>query len=183
MIDFLISLDKQINIAIPALRSAWLTKIFYYLTLLGNWPIAAIAVILFSAILWFKNGKKYLFPFYLVVVGSSLSGQIIKLIFHRFRPVAEMIKENTYSFPSGHATLAVALYGFITYFLWHRTLKSKNKTLILVFGAILILLIGFSRIYLGVHYLSDVLAGYLLGSTWLIIGILIIERPKLKFKK
>ena len=60
MIDFLISLDKQINIAIPALRSAWLTKIFYYLTLLGNWPIAAIAVILFSAILWFKKWKKIL---------------------------------------------------------------------------------------------------------------------------
>ena len=82
-----------------------------------------------------------------------------------------MYLEKSFSFPSGHATIAVAFYGFIIYFLI-KNVKSWNRKINIFFtGFILIILIGFSRLYLGVHFVSDVWAGYLIGAIWLIIGI------------
>jgi undecaprenyl-diphosphatase len=94
-----------------------------------------------------------------------------KFIFHRARPGVAIYPENSFSFPSGHATIAVAFYGFLTYALIRSSKKWKRKINIFFVGFILIFLIGFSRLYLGVHYFSDVWGGYLAGAIWLIIAI------------
>jgi len=94
-----------------------------------------------------------------------------KIVFHRPRPEFPVYVETSFSFPSGHATIAIALYGFLAYILIQEVHSWKKKVNIF-FGAILLaILIGLSRLYLGVHYVSDILGGYLLGFLWLIVGI------------
>ncbi|MCX6742949.1 MAG: LssY C-terminal domain-containing protein, partial [Candidatus Parcubacteria bacterium] len=91
--------------------------------------------------------------------------------------------EKSASFPSGHAALAMALFGFLIYFAW-RNLKSWPDKLNALFAGILIIIaVGFSRLYLGLHYLSDILGGYLLALLWLIISINLIEWPGFKKEK
>jgi undecaprenyl-diphosphatase len=99
-------------------------------------------------------------------------------LINRARPGADIAYylENSQSFPSGHSAIAMAFFGFITYyFIYHVTGKDK-KTLVLLFGALLIALVGFSRLYLGVHFLSDVIGGFLIGGLWLIVSITFRER-------
>jgi undecaprenyl-diphosphatase len=111
-----------------------------------------------------------------------------KIILHRSRPDTALYIENTFSFPSGHATIAMSFYGFLTYLLIRNFSKWKRKTNIFFSGFAIIILIGFSRLYLGVHYLSDVLGGYLSGAIWLIIAISLSEyfmskKPEINYTK
>ncbi|MFZ1586333.1 MAG: phosphatase PAP2 family protein, partial [Saprospiraceae bacterium] len=90
-------------------------------------------------------------------------------------------QEYSYSFPSGHSMAAVAFYGMIFYLIIRNNLS--HRLFWFVAGIVFILLIGFSRIYLGVHFLTDVLAGYVLGLLWLLLGLSIIEWYKIKSKR
>ncbi|WP_267927506.1 LssY C-terminal domain-containing protein [Desulfolithobacter dissulfuricans] len=98
-----------------------------------------------------------------------------KLAFHRPRPDEAVLLESSYFFPSGHATMAVAFYGFLGYLLIRSAKQWKIRVNLFFLTCIPILLIGLSRIVLGVHYLSDVWSGYLVGTLWLIIGISLSE--------
>ena len=94
----------------------------------------------------------------------------LKATFHRTRPeFAAEFHMTSWSFPSGHAMDSLISYGLLAY--WLRTKFSEWRVLIRITAIAVILLIGYSRIYLGVHYLSDVLAGYSAGMVWLIVCI------------
>lgn len=104
--------------------------------------------------------------------GAGLLNFLLKHLFERSRPdILRIITETGYSFPSGHAMGALCFYGIAAFFLCLRLERPKYKLLLSLFAAFYILLIGLSRIYLGVHYPSDVLAGYIAGSTWLFFCI------------
>lgn len=163
--------DNNFNQLMILFRSDYFIKIFLWITSLGHWSAVTISALVFSLTLWIWKKKIYIIAFWLSLAGSTLINFLSKLAFHRPRPLYPIYLENSFSFPSGHATVAVAVYGFMIYFLFRQTKKIINRTLILFSGLILILAIGFSRLYLGVHYLSDVWAGYLLGLLWLILGI------------
>jgi undecaprenyl-diphosphatase len=94
---------------------------------------------------------------------------VLKSVFQRSRPelVESGYQASFYSFPSGHATVAVGFYGMLTLVLAYR-LRGKARWAMAVSGILLVLLIGFSRLYLGVHYPTDVLAGYLAALLWLV---------------
>jgi undecaprenyl-diphosphatase len=87
------------------------------------------------------------------------------------------------SFPSGHAIMAVTFYGFIIYILFHTVDHSGAKYFLTALLVILILLIGFSRIYLRVHYASDVLSGFIIGLLWLFISLAVLNRIEHYFKE
>jgi undecaprenyl-diphosphatase len=116
------------------------------------------------------------------VLGGELFVWIIKNIIERPRPplTNALVIENSYSFPSGHSFIAIAFYGLITFFLFESLKKKYLKTLIVIFGLVLIILIGSSRIYLGAHWPSDVLASYTSGLAWLSF-IITITHIKRKF--
>lgn len=119
------------------------------------------------------------------VLGSELLAFLAKFIIQRPRP-ADLIPvyiEKSYSFPSAHATIAVAFYGFLTIFLWKNSRNWKSKINYFFWGITIIFLIGLSRVYLGVHYFGDVMGGYLLGLLWLIIAFSIIEWQLIKQEK
>ena len=112
---------------------------------------------------------------------SSVVNLIIKNIIRRDRPdkINWLITESNFSFPSGHSMMATVFYGFLTYLLYRSKLNKSVKIIILIMVLFLILLIGISRIYLGVHYTSDVIGGFLWGSTLLILIIVLTKKGKL----
>ncbi len=176
-------LDYQFNIFISSARTAGLVNFFLMITALALPQFVAGISIAFTALLCLKKKRVFLMPFLVTFLGGVLTNFLSKLGFYRGRPLGAVYLENTFSFPSGHSTAAVVLYGFMVYYFWKKTSSKIKKNTILVFGLIIILGIGFSRIYLGMHYLSDVVGGYLLGLLWLCLGIGLAEWRLGKRKK
>lgn len=147
-------------------------KIF---TFLGE-PKTIIILSLLWGIFLVKKDKKEIKPFCLILLISLFFIVILKIIFMRERPnILRLIPIDGYSFPSGHSIISVSFYGYlITYILEH-----TKKTWLIILGVLFILGIGFSRIYLGVHYFSDVLAGYSLGALTLGIGSILRRKEKI----
>ena len=122
--------------------------------------------------------KKYkLFIIVLSSISSVIINNLVKIIVRRERPdYLRMVMEKSYSFPSGHAMISVLFFGSIIYLVNKYNLKYKK--LITFSLSTFVLLVGISRIYLGVHYLTDVVGGYLLGFIVLFLIIHLFERKK-----
>jgi len=173
--DTIVSVDIRIENLLAVFRNGEITEFFLWVTLLGKWEIIlgfAVAVI---GILWVWRKRLYIMPLIIAILGSEIFTALGKIAFHRARPELAIYAESSFSFPSGHATIAVAFYGFLTYILIRGFRRWSTKVNLFFIGVAVILLIGFSRLYLGVHYVSDVWGGYLIGALWLIIGISISE--------
>jgi len=127
---------------------------------------------------WIRSRTGNILPLWVCLGGSYLTTTMGKIILYRQRPIEiGAYDEIFYSFPSGHAVISVAFFGFITYFLLQYIGAWRNRLNISFAVIMLIAAIGFSRLYLGAHFLSDVIGGYLLGMLWLIIGICLAEMP------
>ena len=149
------------------------TRIMKVITFLGS---AYTLITLTVLLILFGKDKKY---FGINLVFIFIFNFIIKNIICRPRPVGHnLITEHGYSFPSGHSMVGAAVYGLLIYYIYKNVKNKIHKWLLIIFLSLLIIGIGISRIYLGVHYPSDVLGGYLLALVWLIILIIIIERNK-----
>ncbi|MGB5446975.1 MAG: LssY C-terminal domain-containing protein [Psychromonas sp.] len=185
MTDPIIAADIRIANLFLSLRSDGLTHVFTWITLLGKSQVVLMFIFITTVLLWVWQKKDYILPLFISVAGSELFTYFGKLAFHRPRPEMAIYVEDSFSFPSGHATIAVALFGYLAYLLM-RLANSWSKSVNIFFVTIfLIIIIGFSRIYLGEHYVSDVLSGYLVGAMWLIIAISFCEwlKPKISFEQ
>jgi membrane protein DedA with SNARE-associated domain/membrane-associated phospholipid phosphatase len=173
--DPIVYLDQIVAHLMAQWRSPDLTAFFTWVTYLGRTPVVASAYLLSAAILLLYRRPRELGALTVSLAGSALFVTLGKLAFHRPRPEIALYLETSYSFPSGHAAVAVALYGFLGYLLMRHASTLRSKLNLLFVTTLLILLIGFSRIYLGEHYLSDVYAGFLLGTLWLIVGVALLK--------
>ena len=104
----------------------------------------------------------------------NFSNLVLKLAFHRPRPDVAFVEIDTYSFPSGHAMVSTAAYGALAYIAWAYVRSPRRRMLLVIGTTVLVALICFSRLYLGVHYLSDVLAGAAGGVFWLSVSVAIM---------
>ena len=166
--------DDNIYNLLYSLRSSSMDLIMKTITQFGNTiPVIIITLVLMITL----TSRKEVF-----LIGSNTiltvgSNQILKHIICRPRPNhLRLIVENGYSFPSGHAMISICLYGLLIYLV---NKKIKNKLLKIILTILLIILIlgiGISRIYVGVHYPSDVLGGYLLSLSILIFNITIVNK-------
>ena len=182
----LLLIDTATHAFLSSIRAMPMVEIFFGITLFGEVFTVVFFSFLVSIFLWRKHLKREAVSLWVTLVGSSATTFLIKIIVDRPRPLDAAVLEDTASFPSGHATVAIAFYGFLAYLLWRNTTNirprrtslwlEKYRELIIVAGAALAILIGFSRLYLGVHFLTDVLAGYLIGLLWLAIGICIARK-------
>lgn len=162
---------------VEKLRTPSLNNLMKLIATISNTPATIIFIILL--LIFIKNKKVALtIPTNLLIITSI--NQILKLIFQRPRPVGYRLLEiGEYSFPSGHAMTSMALYGLLIY-LTYKLVKNKNlKVLFITISIFMILIIGISRIYLGVHYCSDVLVGWSLSIIYLIIYINILKKYKI----
>lgn len=158
-----------------------LTPIFKIITWFGS----ATCIILLALILFFtiKNKKVGLLISTNLIIITILN-QALKIIVQRPRPTEyRIINEAGYSFPSGHSMVSMAFYGFLIYLIYKNIKNKYLKISLIVILSLLIVMIGISRIYLGVHYTSDVCAGFLVSLSYLIIYInfankLVLSREK-----
>ncbi len=177
----ILRIDKiAYSIIVEKLRTPSLTKFMKLITKLSN-PIFIITLYLILSIIIFLKNKKLgiIFPLNLVIV--TLLNQTLKYIVRRQRPSGyRLIDISGYSFPSGHAMISLATYGLLLYIV-SKIIKTKPiKIIISALLITIILLIGISRIYLGVHYLSDVLVGYILSTIYLLTITELIDIEELK---
>jgi undecaprenyl-diphosphatase len=146
-------------------------------SLFGSEVVLVLGVVLLAIFVWQRRwGAAALLV--LVTAGAQLLNDLLKAVYQRPRPepVPTLIGVQSWSFPSGHAMVSAAFYLFLAYLGW-RLLHGVWRWLLAIALAVLVLLIGLSRIYLQAHYLSDVIAGYVAGFIWtdaVIIGSLIL---------
>lgn len=166
------------NILVEKLRSPTLTIFMKLITKLSNTTfIVALAILLtlLFQFLWKKEKIAMLIPTNLVII--ALINQILKLIFQRDRPIGYRLIEMTgYSFPSGHAMVSMAFYGLLIYIIYHFIKKKSLRITLITINIIIIFLIGISRVYLGVHYLSDVVTGYSISIIYLLFLAKILKK-------
>ena len=143
------------------IHNSYLTDILKFITQFGD--VLIIVLICILLLIFYKN-KKDLIPLYSITIISTIFNNILKLLFARPRPdLVHLVIEDTYSFPSGHASAAMTFYGYLIYMVWESKLEKKWKILLTIILSILILAIGYSRIYLNVHHISDILAGFMIS--------------------
>jgi len=177
--DIVIMSDLRIlNIAI-SFRNPQLNQFMFFITTLGEKEVIISGTLAIGVYLYLLRRWRYLVSLLASVTLGEGFVWIVKQTVERARPPISisLLRESGYSFPSGHAFIAVAFYGLIAYFVY-RAVKGKSKLvryLILVLFALFIGLIGYSRIYLGVHWPSDVLASYAAGAAWITVFITALE--------
>ena len=169
--------DQGVYDIIISLRSSFFDIYFTGITKFGN----TIMVVLVVSMFILATRNKYGIFLAISAIDCLLLNTIVKLAVQRQRPQGlRLIAQGGYSFPSGHTMMSICVYGYLLYL---AITKIKNKILkysVSVFLFLVILSIGVSRIYVGVHFASDVLAGYLLGTCYLFLLIEVEEKFYLK---
>lgn len=153
-------------------RTSFLTNLFLFITKFGN----AYTLILITLLtLFIKNKKSFKYISVNLVLSSTINF-VLKLILQRPRPIdIDLIDALGYSYPSGHAMVSLSFYGFIIYLLIKSNIKMYIKISLSFILILLIILIGISRVYLGVHYLTDIIAGYSVSIIYLAIYTMVYK--------
>lgn len=176
------TLDMEVSAALFNIRTPIVSHFLFYITQLGSIYGITATTTLASIILILKKRIIQFVALLLSVLGSGLTMHYSKLYFHRERPLnlAYYVPESSFSFPSGHSTSIMALIGILCYFIFIDVKQHQTRNALIFLGIVYIFLIGFSRIYLGVHFLTDVTAGFLLGFLWVLLAIGFMEYLTLK---
>lgn len=175
--DFL-SFDTIIRNWVYSKRNSGLSSIIIPVTYSGNVEtVMAIGVIL---MLWKTTRKTYGIPFAIVSVCSSMFYKFIKELFKRPRPdvAVHLIKQGGYSFPSGHSMNCLVCYGFLIYLINRHCKNKKLARILTILLTLQVICIGLSRVYVGVHFPTDILGGWSLGLAFLTVAIIIYERMR-----
>ncbi len=154
------------------------TTVMQFFTFLGTHTFLIPAnILLVCYCLFIRRHKWYSIKVPVVALSSLLLMTLLKLIFQRDRPLTPLLQAaKGFSFPSGHALMSITFYGLLIYMVW-RSIKNKTlKWAMMIALFLLIISIGLSRVYLRVHYASDVLAGFCVGILWLIMSLWILMK-------
>jgi undecaprenyl-diphosphatase len=168
--------------ALREVQSPGLNHLAFFFSLLGSEVLAGLMVVLMIVFGWQRRWGAVV-GLLVTVVGAQMLNNVLKDWFHRTRPapVEGLIPAQAFSFPSGHAMVAAAFYLFVGYLAW-QLLRGRTRVICAALLVLIALLIGLSRLYLGVHYLTDVVAGYIAGIAWtdaVIVGGHLLERRRL----
>ena len=161
--------DESVLRRVAMFRTPALDTIMLEITALGSGSVLILMVLTVSVFLWLTRHRWSVYMLYVGVFGGLIANAVLKRIFSRPRPSVVELGEavHTLSFPSGHAMTSIITYGCIAYLVGRLGGTKRLRHATWAAAGVLILLIGISRIYLGVHYPSDVLAGFLGGAAWL----------------
>lgn len=153
------------------------TDAFRVITTFGNFVTLLVVTVLAVAFLWRRRRPTDAMFVALAFLGAQVLSSGMKLGFRRERPFFPdpLATESTFSFPSGHSLVSLAVYGSIALLLAQQVRRPAWRILLFAGTALLVLAIGFSRLYLGVHFLSDVLAGFAAGTAWLALLYVALE--------
>ncbi len=174
-------LDTAVLVWLQQLQSPVVDVVARASSAMGSEVVGVLLVVLVGGFVWRRRGGAAS-ALILTTIGAQLLNDLLKDLFHRTRPapLVGLIPAQSFSFPSGHAMVAAAFYGYLVYVAW-RLLTGWQRWLAVGVLTVLVVLIGLSRLYLGVHYLTDVAAGYIAGFLWtdaVIIGGHLLQRRR-----
>lgn len=177
--------DTSIITYVQGLESPWLTTIMKVFTWSGSSLfIAPLALITFFFLYFVKHHRYQATLFIVVILGTPLINGILKVYFKRDRPeIYRIMDANGFSFPSGHTMMAFSTYAIIAYIVWRNIQIALTHVLLVLIAAFMIIMIGTSRIYLGVHYPSDVLGGIAASALWVTVAISVYAYFQHKLEK
>lgn len=165
-------IDLLLTQKIQDLSSPFFSRIMWFVSSVGNQPFMLILIVGISVFLYLIKRRTEAVFCSLAAVGSVLSGSLIKILINRPRPSPETVNVAVWlsdkSFPSNHVLVFTVYFGFLFYLLFRKKNQNLFSLLLMILLALLVASIGISRIYLGAHWASDVVGGYLLGTAWLL---------------
>jgi undecaprenyl-diphosphatase len=168
--------DQAINAFFGPWRERPLITAFLWITALGAGPALAAVAVTATAFLWADRRPGFILPLWVAFLGAQATTWAGKFAIARHRPeFIAAASATSPSFPSGHAAASMALYGFLAYVLARDLANLWGRFEVVYWTSTVILLIGFSRIFLSVHYITDVLSGFLVGGFWLLVGFALAE--------
>ena len=160
--------DSAVRGVVHEYASPPITAVFRFVTNLGDWPVVLAATLVLIAFFLYRRDRDHLGVLVVTMAGAGVLDGTLKLAFHRLRPDPFFgAKPTTYSFPSGHALISFCFYGLIAGMVNFQLEKRWQRALVWCAGGLLIGMIGLSRIYLGVHWPTDVVAGYAAAMIWM----------------
>ena len=180
--------DLYVARQIQSFNPFWFDFLMKAITIPGNPPVMAVITTLIIASLLLSRLRWESICVFINTILYLLSEYVLKHLIHRVRPAEDLVKVflplKDYSFPSGHVLGYTSFFGFLIFLIFSFIPYSKLRTFLISFLSVLIILISFSRVYLGEHWPSDTLGSYLLGTAilWITIEIYVWGRPKF-FKK
>lgn len=173
-------LDQLFSDAVREHSAAWALQAFAGITRLGDTATLSVVCIVVAAVLLLRGRRRLALAWVLAVSGNALLNTTLKAVFARTRPVHEggLIQADGWSFPSGHSSGAVVLYGMLAYVLIRSlppALAWRASLPLVLLAAATAFSVGCSRIFLQVHFATDVLAGFASGTAWLAICVASVE--------
>ena len=168
--------DAQLSTWLHSHGSPFLTRVMFAITFFGSTLAATLIAVPFGLYLLWRRRFYWLAAMISSIVGGILLNRLLKYAFHRPRPFFNdpLLKLTSYSFPSGHTMTATVLYGVLAVYFFTTTTDWRARVLIVCSASLLILLVGLSRMYLGAHYLSDVLGAMTEGLAWLSLCLTVV---------
>lgn len=176
------SIDTRILLTIRQWHTPLLDRVMVVMTNIGNPSVLLVASLLLAAFLLWRKQRAETVTLAIAAVGALGLNTVLKELFARSRPELwqRTVDVNFYSFPSGHAMMSVVVFGIIGYLL--ATHLPRWRIVIATGTVLLVCAIGFSRLYFGVHWPTDIVAGYSAGIVWLVACILSLEIWKRRYQ-
>jgi undecaprenyl-diphosphatase len=173
----IIQFDHEIINVIQESESIFLTKVMKVFTWIGSAPfVIGLSIFLIFFLYRVLYHRFELILFVAAITGSAILNGFLKQLFQRTRPdLHRLIDIEGYSFPSGHAMNAFTVYSIISFLLWRHISSKLGRSILIFVSIVMILAIGISRIYLGVHYPSDIIGGYFASGFWITTAILFYQ--------
>lgn len=172
----LVRVDTFVDRLVGRIRTDLGNRAFLWITELGSAPTFLAVGLVAAMFLLIERRLNFVPALWTTLLGAQATTWIGKYAINRTRPeFLDIATAVTPSFPSGHATAAMAVYGFLAYIAVRRVRSPRVRFEVIYWTSILITLIGLSRIYLRVHFLTDVLSGFLVGGFWLLAGVVVAE--------
>ena len=173
----LTAVDQQLSAWLAANRTPSLTTFFIVVTSLGSTVVGVIIAVVLGVYLLLRRQRYWFAAAMLAIAGGALLNRYLKLAFQRARPEFDdpIITFTGYSFPSGHTMSATVVFGTLALFLFTRKKDLKWRTLVIGLAILVVVMVAFSRIYLGAHYLTDVVAAIAEGVAWISLSFTLVS--------
>jgi undecaprenyl-diphosphatase len=170
--------DHNLISLIQGFEASSLTAIMKFFTFIGSYKSMIVIMLIVALLLYIVlKHRLEIITLLAVVISTPILNGLLKQFFQRARPeFHRLIEIGGYSFPSGHAMNALAFYGVLAFLLWRHMPNRIGRAILILFSSLFIILIGISRIYLGVHYPSDIIAGYCVSGFWLTVVIWLFQK-------
>ena len=168
------TINANVDFWATSIQTSSFTTIAEIIAYVFDAPALLAISLLTAAYLFYKNYRKNSVLLLGAMAGDAAILAIVKTLVHSARPLDGLMYDAGFSFPSGHTTGSIVFCGLLTYFGWQHWKSSNAKILPSIFF-IIVIIVGFSRVYLNVHWLSDILGGYSLGVFWLTFSILVFQ--------